>query len=171
MTRLMLSLLGFFFVGCGALIITGIIRRRRIERQAALDRLRTLWAQLEALVRDQDRLHFPIVLELRLIGKPAIPFLLEQWARNPNVPLAEHAWSALWGIASPKTPELIAPSLEKLADRNHRIRFQAIRILEQIGAKAKVAVPDLRHIMDEDEDVQAQSAAILALKAITGIRA
>jgi hypothetical protein len=171
MSRFWISLLiaTLFFAGTG---LVAYCIRRQLKRRNALKIAHWLWAELGKRMRTgTPKEQFDIVLRLRRLGKSIIPFLVEQWTRNPNVCLADYAWSALWGIASPRTPELIPVLLNMLEDHNSRIRYHTIRILEQIGKKAGAAVPQLREIMEEDEDMNAQAAAIIALKAITGIRA
>jgi HEAT repeat protein len=114
-------------------------------------------ALIEAL-RDQDAdVRRAAAEALGWIGAPAVPALSEA-LRDQDKDVRGAAVWALRGIGAPAVPALSAA----LRDQDWRVRFEAARVLGQMGEVAAPAVPVLIEIL-RDQDVFVRSTAAGAL--------
>jgi HEAT repeat protein len=120
-------------------------------------------ARINALIRqlgdDSFRVREAATRELTKLGRPAVPFLRAA-LKDQDIEISRRARKILDALKAS-----VVYLLEDLGDSDPGIRKEAAEALEQLGAKAKEAIPALvQALKDRDEGVR--DAVLMALLAI-----
>lgn len=119
----------------------------------------TIALMVEALGDNRGMMRLKFAQRLALVGKPAVPFLLEALSNHPNPVVRRAAAKTLTLIAPPEAVPQLIHSL--LHDEDTVVKGSCVGALAEIGEEA---VPELLRILatEKDETIKGHAAWALA---------